>query len=268
MVHLRSLKYIKPDTDYPECYPYCIPVIKSLSEMSFDSPVVVFIGENGSGKSTLIEAIACAIDMITINNESVCESKYFSSIKNFSKNLKLCWTAKTKKGFFLRSEDFINYTKKIAAIKSDMLNELDRVKEEYSSSSPLAKSLASLPFKHSLNAIENSYNGDLMNKSHGESFLSFFEARFIPGALYILDEPETPLSAVNQIAFLSMIKEMVNQNCQFIIATHSPILMAFPEATIYSFDEKRIDHIKYSDIESVKLFKSFLNSPEKFLRYL
>ena len=104
--------------------------------------------------------------------------------------------------------------------------------------------------------------------SHGESFLNVFAQRCVPGGLYLLDEPETPLSPLRQLALLSHIKQRVTQACQFIIATHSPILMASPGASILSFDNDAIAPIAYDDVEHVSLTRAFLNDPEAFCRRL
>ena len=111
--------------------------------------------------------------------------------------------------------------------------------------------------------------GDLDHRSHGESFFSFFQARFVPDGLYLLDEPEAPLSPLRQLAFLSLIKPLVEkQRAQFIIATHSPILMAYPGATILNFDVLPIAPIAYDDLEHVRLTRDFLRDPASFLRHL
>ncbi|MBD2776115.1 AAA family ATPase [Iningainema tapete] len=104
--------------------------------------------------------------------------------------------------------------------------------------------------------------------SHGESFLKLFQSRFVLGGLYLLDEPEAPLSPLRQLSFLSLLKDMVNQDSQFIIATHSPIIMAFPEATILSFDTNPPKEVAYDELEHVSLTKAFLNNPQSFLRHL
>src|SRR5205085_10529859 len=112
------------------------------------------------------------------------------------------------------------------------------------------------------------YGEDADARSHGESFLNLFQSRFVPGGLYLLDEPEAPLSPQRQLALLSMLKEMVNEDAQFIIATHSPILMAFPEAMILSFDVHPIKEVMWEEIEHVSLTRAFLNNPSSFLRHL
>ena len=116
--------------------------------------------------------------------------------------------------------------------------------------------------------MEVRYGVDLDANSHGQSFLKLFQSRFVPGGLYLLDEPEAPLSPQSQLAFLAMLKDMVAQESQFIIATHSPIILAFPEATIYSFDAIPVRCVAYESLEHVSLTRDFLASPERFLRHL
>lgn len=265
MVHLKSIKYVKPYPDKASGYPFNLQLIKNLDSIDFTNPVTILIGENGSGKSTLLEAAAFASDIITVSNKD--DSLFEDGIKSFASCLKLIWTARTKRGFFLRAEDFLNYTIGLKRIRRDMAQELKNVDVEYSHNSDYAKKLARLPYQSSIYELDHMYEGDLNERSHGESFLKFFESRISSNGLYILDEPETPLSPMNQIALLTLIKEFVKQNSQFIIATHSPILMAYPEADIFSLDGE-IKKIQYNDIESVKFLKAFLNMPEKYLRYL
>jgi predicted ATPase len=112
------------------------------------------------------------------------------------------------------------------------------------------------------------YGEDVDGYSHREIFLKLFQARFVPGGLYLLDEPEAPLSRLRQLAFLYMLHDMVNQDCQFIIATHSPIIMAFSQANILSFDQHPVGKVEYDDLEHVSLTRAFLNDPGAFLRRL
>ena len=146
--------------------------------------------------------------------------------------------------------------------------ELAAVDEHYDGRSALAKSLAKMPYVNELEAIQRRYGEGLDAQSHGESFLNLFQTRFVPDGLYLLDEPEAPLSPLRQLTFLSMLKNMVAQNAQFIIATHSPIILAFPDATIISFDETRPTVTAYDALEHVTLTRSFLNNPEAYLRHL
>ena len=153
-------------------------------------------------------------------------------------------------------------------MEQELLAEIKRVDKEYAGRSEQAKGLARMPFVGELHALREQYGRQLNTYSHGESFLELFQSRFAPNSLYLLDEPETPLSPMRQLTLISLMKEMVAQNCQFLIATHSPILMAFPGAEILSFDHTPIQPVPYETLEHVTITKTFLNDPEQYLRYL
>jgi len=120
----------------------------------------------------------------------------------------------------------------------------------------------------SLHEMERRYGRDPDARSHGQAFINLFQQRFVPGGLYLLDEPEAPLSPQNQIGLLAVLLEMVEQDAQFVIATHSPILLAFPGAVIYSFDHVPVAAVAYGDLDHVTLTRDFLNDPSAFLRRL
>lgn len=268
MFHLREVSYQNKKQELSYMYPFNTALMKSFTKIVFDSPITILVGENGTGKSTLLEAIACATESITIGDTDINTDREFECARKLSKYLRLSWTVRTNKGFFLRAEDFINYMRKLHMIMEDMKQEIQESDNRFSGRTQHVRNLARMPYMRSLYEMENMYNGELEAKSHGESFLEFFSSRFIPNGLYLLDEPETPLSPMNQFAFMAMIKEMINQNSQFIIATHSPIIMAYPDATIYDLNDLPIKKKNFDEIESVKFFRSFLRSPEGFIRYL
>jgi predicted ATPase len=113
--------------------------------------------------------------------------------------------------------------------------------------------------------MDERYGVDLDANSHGQSFLKLFQSRFVPGGLYLLDEPEAPLSPQSQLALLGMIGEMVNQGAQFVIATHSPMLLAFPDSQIYSFDSTPIRSVAYEELDHVRITRDFLNAPQRYV---
>lgn len=265
MIHLKSVELKNKNENK---YPFNIPTIKSFSSLEFKSSVTILVGENGTGKSTWLEGLAAAIGSVPVTGESIDEGKSFQSARELAKQMKLSWKIRTRRGFFLKAEDFINYTRKIKEIKEDTLERLSEIDEEYKDKSEYVKGLAKMPHARTLGEIKSLYGEGLHMRSHGESYLDFFQSRFIPNGLYILDEPETPLSPMRQLGFISILKDMIKENAQFIIATHSPIIMAFPEATIISFDEAPIKEVKYDDLEHVNLTKSFLNDPQQYLRFL
>ncbi|GGG90033.1 ABC transporter ATP-binding protein [Parapedobacter pyrenivorans] len=206
--------------------------------------VTFFVGENGSGKSTLLEGIAeqCGFNLRGGNRNHNPNSGYrFEGYESaLAPYLKLSWTPRRiNSGFFMRAESFFNFASYI-----DELAEDD-------------------------NRILKAYGGrSLHEQSHGESFLSLFNNQFEAG-IYLLDEPEAALSPARILSFMSIMHALDQDGrAQFIIATHSPILICYPGASIYQFDEEGIRETHYEDTEHFYLTKSFLNNPEIYLRHL
>ncbi len=265
---LRSISYYKPPPSQGKTFPFDLPLVKSLKTMEFTVPVTILVGENGTGKSTLLEAMAAAAGSVTVGAHSVKADESLAPARALGKCLKLAWRARTHKGFFLRAEDFFGFARAQAQLKAEMRQRLDEIEHEYANRSPAAKGYARVPFAGSLAEMEGRYGKDLDAQSHGESFLKLFQSRFVPGGLYLLDEPEAPLSPIRQLAFIAMLKEMVQKESQFVIATHSPIIMAFPGADLLSLDALPIERVNYEDLEHVCIMRDFLNNPRAFLEKL
>jgi len=267
MIHLRSISIQKPDNEN-RGYPFSLPVFQEFNGIEFTAPVSFFVGENGSGKSTLLETIACAIDSVVVGSESLKSDKTLGAVQHLSRFLKLSWQKRTRKGFFLRAEDFFGYTKNMARMRQELEEEIRAVEIEYKDRSNYAADLARSPHIGQLDALTHRYGDGLEHHSHGEAFLALFQSRFVPGGLYLLDEPEAPLSPLRQLGLISILKNMIEQDSQFIIATHSPILMAFPDATLFNFEQDTIQQVAYDDLEHVNLMRSFLDDPQAYLRQL
>src|SRR5687768_10565476 len=189
MAHLRSLTINAPSSS---AFPFGVPVIRTLPKLSFDTPVTFFVGENGTGKSTLMEGIALAAGLPTVGSADSSRDGTLASQRALAKALKLTWNVKAKRGFFLRAEDFFGFTKRLAKERAELQTRLAERDEYYMDRSAYAKGLASLPAATSLHAMEERYGADLDANSHGQSFLKLFQSRFVPGGLYLLDEPEEP----------------------------------------------------------------------------
>jgi predicted ATPase len=268
MIHLKSLSVREFNERHVGLFPFHLEVVKSLRELQFASPVTFFVGENGSGKSTLMEALACAINSVTVGSESVRTDRTLAPVRNLAQYFRLAWQKRTHKGFYLRAEDFFGYAKKMKQTQEELQQEMEGIETAYQGRSRFAADLARQPYTRELSEIQRRYGDGLDAHSHGESFLALFQTRFVPDGLYLLDEPEAALSPMRQLTFISALKRMVDEDSQFIIATHSPIMLAFPEAAILSFDGGRIRPVKYDQLEHVRLTKDFLNSPQSFLRHL
>lgn len=215
-------------------YSFSLPALRGLTKLDLHPRVTFFVGENGSGKSTLLEAIAKANGL---NPEGGSRNMQFSTRESHSKFYQAIrlrrYHALVPDAWFLRAESLFN-----------VATEIDN-----------------------LGAQKSYGNRSLHEQSHGESFMALIENRFSQG-LYILDEPEAALSPQRQLEFLILLREVVAQDSQFIIATHSPIIMAYPDALIYAFSPTGIEPIAYKDTDHYRVTRAFLDSPERTFKHL
>ncbi len=265
MIHLRTVHYQSPERAE---FPFDLPLLRHLPELRFEAPVTFLVGENGSGKSTLLEALALAVGLPGAGSQDLSRDATLDPVRPLARALRLSWNRRVRVGLFLRAEDFFGYVKRLATIKAELQGEMARTEAEAAGRSAQAQALARTPFARELASLNRQYDRDLNQFSHGEGFLEFFSARFRPGGLYLLDEPEVPLSPLRQLTLLSLLRRMVAQECQFIIATHSPLLLALPEAQIWSLDEIPLRPVAYQALEHVTVTRAFLADPEQFLRHL
>ena len=267
MSHLRSIGWKKGRPE-ESVFPFGIPAIRTLESLAFSSRVTFFVGENGSGKSTLLEGIAAGAALPTVGATETGSDDTLGAQRRLAKALQLTWDKRTRKGFFLRAEDFFGFQKRVVQQQRELKNHLEEVDATYGNRSDYARGLAKMAANRELHDIEQRYGDNPDARSHGEAFLNLFQGRFTPGGLYLLDEPEAALSPQSQLGFLAMLLEMVEQDAQFIIATHSPVILAFPEATIYSFDHPPVRQCGYDELNHVILTRDFLNHPARFLKEL
>ena len=245
-----------------------MPAIRSLPTLVLDTPVTILVGENGCGKSTLLEAVAIAARAVTVGAEEAADDPTLSGVRALAGALRLSWSARTHRGFYLRAEDFFGYAKRVARLRSELAAGLAAVDAEYADRPGLAHDLARTPYLRELSDLERRYGDGLDARSHGEAFLRFFGQRFVPKGTYLLDEPEAPLSPARQLALIALLREMEAADCQVIMATHSPILLAYPGAAIWNFDASPVARAAFESLEHVRLTRDFLANPERFLRHL
>ena len=269
MIHLASVRLDPPRNGRARAgFPFNVPAIAAIGELRFEAPVTMLVGENGSGKSTLLEAVAVAARLITAGSAEAADDATLAGITELAGSLRLSWTKRSHRGFYLRAEDFFGYARRVAALRAELEAGLAAVEAEYADRPVLARNLARSPYLREIGELERRYGDGLDAQSHGESFLRFFEGRLVPGGLYLLDEPEAPLSPGRQLALLALLRRMVEADCQAIIATHSPIVLALPGAAIWSFDDPPVHRVAWGDLEHVRLVRDFLNAPDAFLRHL
>lgn len=248
----------------PGGYPFELPVIESFDSIRLDSGVTFFVGENGSGKSSLLEAIAVGMKCPTVGATDARSDPMLAEARLLAKCMTFGRSVNAKRKMFFRAEDAIGFTRRVQA---DM-KELAEMTAGYERSlKGYARQLAQGVSNGQKGAYVDRYGENPDARSHGEWFLEILKGRLQPNGLYLLDEPETPLSPIHQLSLLSLIMEMRRSNCQFIIATHSPILMALPGALILQFNQT-IQPVEWNDVEHVEITRSFLNDPQSFIRHL
>jgi len=235
---LKEVRLLSEEFPTRDHYPFNLDVLRQTRSLPFSLPVTFLIGENGSGKTTLLEALAkrCQIHIWSGMECTRCEPNPYEEMLFLY--LQVVWTDGIVPGSFFSSQIFKNFAQLVDMWEADNPGQID-------------------------------YFGgkSLLTQSHGQSIMSFFKARYKIKGLYLLDEPETALSPKSQLELLKLIQEMgALGHAQFIIATHSPILLACPGSMIYSFDYTPVKTIQYEESEHYQIYKNFMEDPTKYLR--
>ena len=239
-VHLKSVTLNSQTYPTREHYPFHLAVLQATGQLTFDTPVTLFVGENGSGKSTLLQALATACGIHIWRPSEGSRSEVNPHENTLSEHLHVEWTGQRVPGSFFSADNarfFANLLKEWAAEDPGHL--------EY-------------------------FGGkSLVTQSHGQSSMSLFRARYRIRGLYFMDEPEAALSPRSQVELLKIVAETTAEgSAQFIISTHSPLLMACPGAILYNFDRCPIAPIDYEQTEHYQVYKSFLTDRSKWLKLL
>lgn len=233
-LYLKSIDYYKQDQDAKE-YPFNLNIINNINDLLFDNPVTYIIGENGTGKSTILECIAslCGYN-IEGGSKNNCYSQY-NQIDTFAKCCRLVrYPVVPRDGYFYRAETYYN-----------LISELDN-----------------------LGISQELFAHDLHNCSRGEGILDIMQHRFFGNGLYIIDEPESGLSIYSQMKMLIRIHELVGLNSQFIISTHSPIILRYPNAKVYELRERSIFCVDLNETDMYTTWELFFKESESFIEKL
>jgi predicted ATPase len=265
MVYLSALRRRADAAIDRDRFPWTLPLVRDLDSLEFTAPVTFLVGENGSGKSTLVEGIAAGMDAVAAGARDLRRDPTLQAARDFAAGFVFVRRRHARTRLFLRAEDLFGYTGRLTVD----IAELGEIEQE----------LAQLPegpgrdratgmARGQRAALTRRYGSDPDARSHGETFLALLQTRLVPNGLYFLDEPETPLSPTRVLALIALLVDRVRQGCQFIIATHSPILMAMPDSTILLAEGSGLRRTEWNDVEHVRVTRAFLADPAVHLRRL
>lgn len=252
-----------------DAFPLDLSILTGTRRVRLDAPVTILVGENGSGKSTLLEALSVSCELPVVGSIGLASvDPTLQRVQPLAQALRLVWARRTRRGLFLRAEDYFGFVEAQNRMKSELRDDLERLSRENPGVPELELQRMRAPYSGSLAAMDHRYGGDLDARSHGESFLALFKGRLTGEGLYLLDEPEAALSPLRQLAFMALVKEAVGRGAQFLIATHAPILMAYPGANLLEVRGEEIVAAEFDELEHVRIMRDFLSAPGAFLRHL
>lgn len=246
-------------------FPFDISAVKYAKGLDFSNPITFIIGDNGTGKSTLLETIAYRLQLPNMDGSSYGK-RGFEAAKVLMGYLSIEWAIDRPRGFFLRAEDFGNLLNGIQNEDNRLSTFFDDIKGDVPDN--VIESMRDNS-NYQIHNMYKNYGQDLQGFSHGEAYFKIMNDKINQRGIYLLDEPEAALSPSKQLSLLYFIKEHLKSNMsQFIVATHSPMLMAYPGATIYQISDETMKKVNFEDTEHYSITRSFLNNPDAYLRHL
>jgi predicted ATPase len=265
MMFLTALRR-RPDFQPDGGFPWSLPLLHALDELAFTAPVTFLVGENGAGKSTLLEGIAAGMDAVAVGGRDLARDPTLAAARRLAAGFFFVRRRHARTRLFLRAEDVFGFTQRVtremAALDQDARELAEELPEGY------GRRLALGTVRGQRGALARRYGENPDGSSHGETFLALLQQRLAPRGLYFLDEPETPLSPSRVLALMALLAQAVRDGSQFIIATHSPILMAQPGAVILEVGAGGVHPARWDELEHVRVTRAFLNAPESVLARL
>jgi predicted ATPase len=262
---MAFIKTFSVETARKNPFPFNVPAILFARNISMDSELVIFTGDNGCGKSTLLESLALKLGLPLISG-NIGDHPGFEAARLIKPFITIEWKLQISRGFFFRAEDF-----------SGAINSLENEKQKKNRDLPALTGQVDDPIintpdesmNYSLQQMKKNYGDNMQAYSHGEACLKILQTRIGDKGVYLLDEPEAALSPVKQMALIFFIREVLKKgNAQFIISTHSPIIMGIPGALIYEILEDRMHVVKYEETDHYQITRTFLTNPEFYLKHL
>lgn len=259
------LKSFSINTQKQNPFPFNIAAVKWAKQISLHPKVTIFIGDNGCGKSTLMETIALKLNLPLIGGYINAHAG-FDAATLLQPYTEIEWKRQTHTGFFFRAEDFSDFINSVENEQRKIGEDLRELKGVVDDS--IIKEMSD-NMNYALNRMRKDYGENMQAFSHGEAYLKILQTRIGNKGIFLLDEPEAALSPLKQLSLIFLITEIIkNKNTQFIISTHSPILMGIPDAWIYEIKEDSMERVSYKDTEHYRITTTFLNDPDYYLRHL
>lgn len=253
----------RPEAVRNEQFPWTVPVFAELDSLRFTAPVTFLVGDNGCGKSTLLEAMAQGMEAVAAGSHQPLADETMAGARLLAAGFRFGRKGFPKRKLLFRAEDILGFTRGVVR-NIDELQDIER-ELDATLADGYGKQLALGTVSGQRRALEIAYGHAPHAKSHGETFLAILRQRLKPQGLYFLDEPEAPLSPTRVLELMALLREAVAAGSQFVIATHSPMLMALPGAVIWQLAEGRIEPADWNDLEHVCVLRAFLNRPGSFL---
>jgi predicted ATPase len=260
------IKSITVATDKQHPFPFSIPAVQFAKQVAINAGVTIFVGDNGSGKSTLLETMALSLNLPLIGGFIGGSAAGFEAARILQAFLQVEWKRETKRGFFFRAEDFSDFINSVEKAQYSIEQSLGDLRGNVDDA--IIKTMGE-NMNGALREMRKNYGENMQAFSHGEAYLKILQTRIQDKGIYLLDEPEAALSPLRQLSLISFILEVLKQrNSQFIIATHSPILMGIPHATIYEIQEDNMKAVAWEETDHYRITKTFLATPGYYLRHL
>ncbi|HUM14531.1 MAG TPA: AAA family ATPase [Candidatus Nitrosotalea sp.] len=251
----------------PDRFPFTLPLFRALERLDLRARVTFLVGENGCGKSTLLEGLAAGAEAVAAGGRDLERDPTLAPARTFARAFRFQRARHPRVTLFLRAEDVFGFTQRVRGQMDELRSVEDELRTTLRDGSWGQRLAVGAAAKEHA-ALVRRYGADPDARSHGETFLHLLQQRLQPRGLYFLDEPETPLSPTRVLALLAILRDRVAHDCQFVIATHSPILMALPKAEILRLEDGAIAPVAYEDVEHVRITRAFLDDPDSFLRRL
>lgn len=258
-VYLKALTRLRSGEGYP------MRLFEGIERVEFTTPVTLFAGDNGCGKTTLIELLSHKVSAVRIDHAEMSDDMRKAPVAAAADNFRVAMGQRPARAFFFHAEGFIRYIDSVNRMKDEARRDLERADRESEGRSRFARNQARMAYAGSLASLDSLYENDLSARSHGEGFLDFFGARLIDRGLYLLDEPEAALSPFNQYVLLTMVADAVKRGCQFVISTHSPVLLACPGGRILAFENGALAEAKFDELEGVRFLRDFLGDTARYV---